>query len=324
MTKAKVADAEFIELWRTHRSAGKLAKLLDLAERNVHSRRRRMEQKHGIKLTADDQKAKHYEYLQTAHHRSANIQLGMESGEILVFSDAHFHPGIHSTAYLGLLWAIKEIQPKVVICNGDAFDGAQISRHPRIQWDEKPSVVQELKACEIALGEIEDTAKMARSNVKLIWPAGNHDLRLEARLAHNVPEFQGVKGFTLKDHFPAWQPCWAVWPTSDLVVKHRFRSGLHAAHLNATVSGKSMVTGHLHSLKVTPWTDYGGTRFGVDTGTLADPEGPQFVDYTEAGPLNWRSGFALLTLHKGRLLWPEVFHRVGPGQMEFRGKVIEV
>lgn len=74
---------------------------------------------------------------------------------------------------------------------------------------------------------------------------------------------------------------------------------------------------------VTPWTDYNGTRYGIDTGTLAEPAGPQFLDYTESGPTNWRSGFAVFTIHKGRLLLPELA-QVHGNAIEFRGKVIEV
>lgn len=97
-------------------------------------------------------------------------------------------------------------------------------------------------------------------------------------------------------------------------------------HNNAVQSGLSMVTGHLHSLKVTPWSDYTGTRFGVDTGTLAAPFGPQFNSYMEDGPRNWRSGFAVLTFHDGELLWPELVHvrNEEAGEVEFRGKVWNV
>lgn len=324
MPAPAVSNQEFIECWNTHRSATKVAEALGLSNRTVHARRRRLELKHGVKLASDDHRAAPYQHMHTAHTHGARYQLGIEDGTVIVFSDAHFFPGMRTTAFDGLLWAIRELRPKTVICNGDAFDGAQISRHPRIQWDAKPSVVDELKACEIALGEIEDEAKKARHNVKLVWPAGNHDLRLEARLAANAPEFQGVKGFTLKDHFPAWIPCWSCWPTDDVVVKHRWHNGLHGVYNNTLKSGKTIVTGHLHSLKVTPWTDYTGTRFGVDTGTLAEPIGPQFVDYTEDGPLNWRSGFVVLSFHKGRLLWPECVPVFGPGEIEFRGRIVRV
>ena len=324
-----VSEDEFVELWNTHKSAKKVAEAIGSDAVNVHRRRRAIERRRGIKLSSNYFNSHAYEHLQTAHTHNATPNLGIENGTVIVFSDAHFWPGLRSTAFDGLLWAIRELQPKAVICNGDAFDGAQISRHPRIQWDEKPSVVAELKACEMYLGEIEDEAKKARHNVRLMWPAGNHDLRLEARLAANAPEFQGVKGFTLKDHFPAWVPCWATWLTNDVVVKHRWHNGVHGAYNNTLKSGKSIITGHLHSLKVTPWTDYGPggelrTRYGVDTGTLAEPSGPQFMDYMEANPCNWRSGFAVLTFKDGRLLWPELAHKFADGQMEFRGKVYQV
>lgn len=85
-----------------------------------------------------------------------------------------------------------------------------------------------------------------------------------------------------------------------------------------------MVTGHLHQLKVTPYTDYNGRRYGVDTGTLADLFGPQFVDYTEANPVNWHSGFAVLTFKNGQLLQPELVQKWDEGTIEFRGQLIEV
>jgi hypothetical protein len=207
-----------------------------------------------------------------------------------------------------------------VVCNGDAFDGASISRYPRIGWDSKPTVREELKACEDSLHLIEDAAKKA----KLVWPLGNHDARFENRLAQNAPEFEGVQGFTLKDRFPAWTPCWSVWVNGDTVIKHRAKGGIHATRNNTLNAGKTIVTGHLHSLKVTPLTDYNGHRWGVDTGTLADPTGPQFVDYLEDGNTDWRSGFAVLTYHRGKLLWPEVVHVISESEVSFRGKVIAV
>lgn len=320
MVAPKVSEAEFIELWRTMKSAAKIARHLQSSEAAIHKRRRSVEQRNGIQLTANDVRASKYEHLQTAHLSKSRHHLGIENGTVLVFSDAHFWPGIRTTAYRGLLWAIDVLKPKAIINNGDAFDGAAISRHPRIGWDSKPSVIDELKACEMALGEIEDLAGRA----KLIWALGNHDARFENRLAANAPEFQGVRGFSLKDHFERWTPCWSCWPTEDVVVKHRYKGGIHATHQNTVSGGKSIVTGHLHSLKVTPWSDYNGTRYGVDTGTLADPAGPQFEDYLESNPTNWRSGFAVLTFHNGKLLWPEVAHKFDDDVIEFRGQLVNV
>jgi hypothetical protein len=159
----------------------------------------------------------------------------------------------------------------------------------------------------------------------LIWTLGNHDARFENRLAANAPQYEFVKGFTLKDHFPTWHPCWSCWPTDEVVVKHRWKGGIHATHNNTVNAGVSIVTGHLHSLKVTPFSDYHPyPRFGVDTGTLADRDGQQFINYLEDSPTNWRSGFAILTFHNARLLWPELVHKWDEGQVEFRGKVYDV
>jgi hypothetical protein len=322
MPAPKVNDAEFIELWRTHKSGAAVARALDMDAVDVRERRRRVELRHGINLESIAPNAK--PHLSTAGNHGARFHLGVQNGTVIVFSDAHFWPGLRSTAYDGLIWAIREMQPTAVICNGDAFDGSSISRFPRIGWDKKPSVIDELHACEIQLGEIEDEAKRARHNTRLVWTLGNHDARFENRLAQNAPEFEGVQGFTLKDHFPAWTPCWSCWATDDVIAKHRWKGGIHATHMNTVNSGKNMVTGHLHSLKVTPFSDYNGVRWGVDTGTLADIDGLQFVDYMEDNPANWRSGFAVLTFHKGKLLWPEVVHRFEQGKVEFRGRVIDV
>ena len=322
MPAAKCSSAEFIALWDQHRSPSLVARALGVSERAVHSRKLRMEADGTGKFPLiKDQRLK---FTVQKQEYSQNVQMGIEDGVVICFSDAHFWPGLYSTAYVALLYLIAELQPKAVIANGDVFDGAQISRHPRIGWDKTPSVIQELKACATALGEIEETAKRARHNAKLYWPLGNHDARFETFLAANASQYEHVHGFSLKDHFPAWQPCWSVWNGRGTIIKHRYKGGIHATHNNTMSSGVNIVTGHLHSLKVAAFTDYNGTRYGVDTGTLAEPRGPQFENYMEQNPASWRSGFAVLTFYKGRLLMPELVQVCGPGEVEFRGQVIEV
>ena len=320
----KVTDKDFIQAWEKYKSPTKVAEALGLSVRTAFARRRSLESKGAINLESGPRPQDVSDSRQASNQNPARVHCGIENGTVIVFSDAHFWTDYRNTAFKGLLWAIKEFKPKLVIANGDIFDGAGISRHPRIGWDSTPSVIDELKACEAALGEIEDTAKEARHNTKLVWTLGNHDARYENMLAANAPQYQFVKGFSLKDHFTAWQPCWSCWPTEEVVVKHRLKGGVHATHNNTLASGKSMVTGHLHSLKVTPYSDYNGTRFGVDTGTLAEVGGPQFINYLEDAPVNWRSGFAILTFFHGKLLWPELVHKWDEGQVEFRGQIINV
>jgi hypothetical protein len=314
-----VDDFEFMALWKEHGSATKMANVLDVSVRTVHIRRRRIEGKYEIQLGgADVRSAAYYPHISEREH-PAKHPVEIQNGTIVVFSDAHFWPGVRTTAFRALLNIGARLKPTMVINNGDAFDGASISRYPRIGWDHKPSVIEELKSCKERLGEIEEIVPGTK-----IWTLGNHDARFETFLAANAPQFEKVHGFKLKDHMPAWTPCWSAWVNNDCVIKHRWKGGIHAVHNNAVNSGRTMVTGHLHSLKVTPFTDYNGTRFGVDTGTLAEPQGPQFEDYLETSPTNWRSGFAVLTYHKGRLLWPEVVNVLDFDRVEFRGEVIDV
>jgi hypothetical protein len=313
-------DGEFIELWKTlGGNSRQMAERLGVTRRQLMDRRRRLERRHNLRLESTSPKASHYKHLSPVEH-TARRQLECQNGVVIVFSDAHFWPGVRTTAFKALLAFIRELKPKSVIANGDIFDGASISRFPRIGWDSKPSVREELQACTDRMGEIEEAANGA----KLYWPLGNHDARFETRLAQNSPEFEGVQGFTLKDRFPAWAPCWSVWINGEVVVKHRLKGGIHATRNNTLNAGKTTFTGHLHQLKVTPLDDYNGTRWGVDTGTLAEPHGPQFLDYTEDGILDWRSGFAVATFHNGQMLWPELCRVLEFGKVDFRGHVIDV
>jgi hypothetical protein len=229
------------------------------------------------------------------------LRRDLTDGYVIVGSDCHYFPGIVSTAHRAFVKLCREVKPSAVVLNGDVFDGSTISRHPRIGWDSKPTVAEELRAVDERTGEIEDAA----GTHELYWLLGNHDARYETFLAAHAPEFQNVDGFTLKSHFPAWRPGWSLFLNDDCVIKHRFKGGIHATHNNALWSGRTIVTGHLHSQRVTPLSDYNGTRWGVDCGTMAAPYGPQFQDYCEDNPRNWRQGFVLMRYWRGRLLEPQ-------------------
>jgi hypothetical protein len=298
--KAALTDEEFVAAWRKWGGATAMAKATGLTDRGIHARRKRLEGKLGISL---DSRLQAGGELRDRSHNPAMRELEIGDGFVLVGSDAHYYPGIASAAHRAFVLMCRELKPVCVVMNGDAFDGGAISRWPRIGWDSKPTVIQELEAVRERLTEIEEAGPK-----NLVWTLGNHDARFETYLASHAPEYQGVRGFHLKDHFPLWTPCWGLRINGNVVVKHRWHNGIHAVYNNTLKAGTSIITGHLHSLKVTPWSDYNGTRYGVDTGTMASPYGPQFVDYTEHNPVNWRSGFVVLRFKGGRLLWPQVVH----------------
>lgn len=255
------------------------------------------------------------------------IALDIQTGTVLAGSDFHYWPGEPSTAHRAFVYFAKKLRKqekrplRAVILNGDVVDFAGVSRHPPIGWTSIPTVVQEI---ECAIDRTDEIARAAGKGVERLWPAGNHDLRMETFIAQKAPELKGLKGSSLVDHFPLWRPCWSVHINGTTVIKHRGRGGIHAAWNNALNSGLTIVTAHLHSQKVTPVTDYRGTRYGVDLGCVADIYGPQFQDYLEDGVRNWRSGFGVLSFQDGELLPPELVTVVRPGVVVFRGELIEV
>lgn len=256
----------------------------------------------------------------TAKH-GVRLRAEVSNGTAIIFSDAHYWPGRASTAHRALVKLVHEMEPKLVICNGDAVDMAAISRHPPIGWEKQPTVQEEI---EVAQDRLHEIMKASPKRTRHIWNLGNHDARFETKLATVAPQFAKIEGIHLYDHFPLWDRAWSTWINDDVVVKHRWKGGVHATHNNAVNSGKTMVTGHLHSAKVTPFTDYNGTRFGVDTGCLASPYGDQFDNYTEDNARNWVSAFGVLTFVKDQLLWPELVTVWDENTVQFRGKLISV
>jgi hypothetical protein len=310
----KVNDTDFIASWREVGGSATAVRY-KMSARRAFDRRRDLEQRLGIVIKAPTK-------CPTAEleEHPARLAREIEDGIVLIGSDSHYWPGIVTAAHRAFVKLAKELQPKIIIKNGDVMDLPSASRHATIGWESRPTVADEIEATKQRLSEIEG----ACLNAELIWPLGNHDARFETRLATQAPEFAKVHGVHLKDHFPRWRPCWSTWINDDTVIKHRFKSGIHAPHNNAMWAGKTIVTGHLHSLKVMPLSDYNGTRWGVDCGTLADPYSAPFVNYTEDNPVNWRSGFVVLTFHRGELLWPEVVHIKDVNHFDFRGQVVEI
>lgn len=309
------SDADFVRLFEAH-GAAETARRLRINERNVHSRRASLERKLGRQIRAPN-----YNNSNTRHAEDhpGRLSCDIKDGIVLVGSDFHLWPGDKSTAFKAFVKFCKELKPSVVVANGDVLDFPQVSRHPPIGHQHLPSVEDEIEYAQEMLGEIEKAAFKARK----LWTLGNHDARFETRLATIAPEFARLHGFSLKNYFPQWEPCWSVW-VNDCVITHRFTGGHSATRNNTLRAGKSMVTGHLHSLKVTPFTDYNGTRYGVDCGCIADPSSRQFLDYTEDAPLDWRSGFVVLTFVGGRLLMPELVQVWDKDSVQFRGKIIKV
>lgn len=329
----KISDDEFIATWQRLKTGQKVASTLGINIRQVYYRRRSLEAKYGIQLDSlvagnspnspSGKIAARVDEL--AERRTLQYESDMDytlkDGVMLVASDAHYWPGLVTIAHEAFCRVAKKLKPKAVVLNGDILDGARISRHPRAVWQKQPLLKDELIAVQDRLAEIARAAKGA----DLIRTIGNHDARFENYLCQNAPELEEMTGSTLMDYLPEWRAGWCLhvnrsgdgWTT----IRHRpVGGGIHSAYNSALKSGVHYVHGHLHKLNITPWSDYRGRRYGVDTGSLAEPYGAQF-DYTEAGPVNWASGFIVLTFKDGILLPPEMVV-VDRGRAWFRGEEV--
>lgn len=317
---AAVSEPEFLRIWREENgNIRRIAARIGVSERSVQYRRRNVEEKHGEPLHSEKTKIS----MVIAHHK-ARVNLTIDDGCVVVFGDAHFRPGHKSVAFQALLKTLKRLKNvRGVIANGDIPDFSQISKHPRIGWEHRPTIKQEMEGVR---DRLDDIIKAAGPGVWKIWNLGNHCARWELNLAARVPEYEGMHGFSLKDWFPEWTPSWSTHinaGTDDWTeIKHRWKSGKHAPFNNAKEAAVHYVTGHLHSQKVQPFTNRRGTVYGVDAGCLADVDDYAFINYTEDAPLDWRSGFVVLTYRGGVLMPPELCTVTKLGAV-FRGEVIQ-
>lgn len=317
------SDEQFIAAWESNGfSPAKVARALGITERSVYSRRLALEGA-GIILPSaprDGTPIGQWTY-------PKQIDRTISDGVIIVGSDAHIWPGEDTTALKALLEVTRDLGKSVrlLVANGDWLDGASTNRHDPFGWVDRPNAKQELDCVTDALHRWRMAAKPARTGVECDYTVGNHELNFERKLAVQAKDYRGLPGMRLADHFPEWNVAWSCrvnWGTvGATMIKHRFASsGIHAAY-NATLkAGTNTVNGHTHSLEVKPWADYRGRRYACQSGSLADPNGPQF-EYHEQNPSPSCSGFAVLTFKDGRLLMPELCEVI-EGRAYFRGQVV--
>ena len=317
MPARKVTDEQLLEALRKTRSPTKLAAEFGVTARAITTRMRNV----GVAPALHAKDAQGVPTKAMIERSIGRISTTITDGRAVIFSDAHFQPDCISTANRALLKLLPQLRPALVVCNGDALDGASISRHPPLFGDKPATPAAELRACQERLTEI---AELSKGAVR-VWTLGNHDIRLHTYLATQAPQLVDMPGLDLRTLFPEWQFCWSLRVNTDIVIKHRYRGGMYAPANNVRGAlGMSFVTGHLHSLKVMPLSAYSDrTAYGVDTGMLAEPEWSAF-NYREDSPADWRSGFVVMTWRGGRLLWPEVVNVVEEGVVEFRGELMEV
>jgi hypothetical protein len=323
MAGKPLSTEEFIKAWHAANCAPEaVARLTGLTPRAVYGRRKKLVALGVVLPTIPSTSIGRANTVYSSDAARSYIrerQADISDGVVVVFSDAHFWPQEQTVANLALLEVIKALKPKRLIANGDIFDGARISRHAPLGWAELPTVKEEIEICQERMHEIRMAAQPKKTQCEFDWNIGNHDQRFDKFLVAHASEMAGSVP-RLQDKFPEWEMAWSLKLNNKVMIKHRWHNGIHATYNNALKGGMSIVTGHLHRLCVTPWADYTGRRWGVDTGTLSDPHLPQF-DYGENNATPHTPGFAVLTFKDGELLPPELVEVIGDVAY-FRGQVV--
>ena len=227
----------------------------------------------------------------------------------IIGSDLHVWDGDPTLIYKAFVKVAKSLKVDGIILNGDIIDGARISRHPSIRGSKAPKIEKEI-----------DTAKKwlrLLPNVKYkLWTLGNHDIRIDNYIAANASELDGYI-LSLHKHFTDWDFSFA-FEINGTEVRHRFRAGIHSGYNNTLHSGINIITGHTHQLQVTAMRDRRGSRWGVETGMMADPTGPQF-QYSEGTPSRSQQGFVVISFDEDGTMFPPELCEMINGRPVFRG-----
>lgn len=315
MVAKKISDETIIAEWETLGPSG-IARKHGMALRGIMDRRLTIQGKYGIVLKCNRSPLTlpRVEY-------PGELHLEIKTGVVISASDFHYWPGDPCVMHRAIVYLCKKLKPQAFIANGDVVDGATISRHPRIGWEQRPTWKQERETAQDRMHEI---ASACPRGCHKMWPLGNHDERFDTLQANRTPETEGATD-TLQDSFPAWQHCMATWINGEQIVfMHRYRGGTHATYNNVLHAGTSIVTGHDHAANIRMHDDFRRhTRYGVNTGMVADREGKQFV-YTRATPKNWREAAGVFTFNNGFLMQPELVLKVDENTVQFRGDLITV
>jgi hypothetical protein len=141
MAAPKCTEAHFIKLFKELKSPTAVAKVLGVTPRSVEARAQRIRFL-GEQLPVESKNSVHHEN----RYSKAISQIEISDGYILIGSDAHIWDTNWTCAQRAFIQFAKDLKPHTVILNGDVFDGASVSRHASIGWEQSPTVKQELES----------------------------------------------------------------------------------------------------------------------------------------------------------------------------------
>jgi predicted phosphodiesterase len=215
--------------------------------------------------------------------------------ELLAIPDLHF-PWCHDKALRWCIAQVKKYRPRYIVQLGDLYDQYCFSRYPK-----NPNVMtpqQELRRGAMKARKFWMDVTQASPESKRYQLLGNHDVRVNKRIAEKIPELQGLVKLSIYD-FPGVQSVHSDREHIELklnrapvILLHGWmtRPAAHLAHFR-----KSCIFGHTHRASLIHQIQDGGQPplFELNCGYLGDPTSPVF-DYGGSVAHNWNLGFGLV------------------------------
>lgn len=226
-----------------------------------------------------------------------DLELELENGIVAVASDFHV-PYHDKKAVSSFINYCREVQPDMIIINGDLVDMYMLSKFAKGEGRNPMSEIEEAR--EILATLRQDT------KADIYYIIGNHEQRLEKTILAKAPELASL----IEDVFSIFKlddigvkGAGTVTINDNFVFKHGTllgsKSGLSAIKEmeNAYLSG---ATGHTHRLAKYIARKAGRKFIWLETGCLCSME-PEYI----LTP-NWQQGFAMVQFENGKVKRAEV------------------
>jgi predicted phosphodiesterase len=216
----------------------------------------------------------------------------------VVMGDLHI-PFEDKKAVKVALDVAEDINPDIIILNGDVSDCWEISRFTK-RLDVDADLRDEIDQTRIFLMKLRNRFRKSR----IIYIYGNHEHRWSTWIANNARELHGLRGLTLKEQFDCTEEDIEVvysgnkessWLWGRLLIGHFDRVHKHSGYTAKNLldqKGISLIQAHTHR---------GGSSFrrmwdrdlGAWEGFCLCDRNPQYVDHP-----NWQLGFLAVTKSK--------------------------
>lgn len=226
-----------------------------------------------------------------------DIELDLKNGIVAVASDFHV-PYHDKKAVETFINYCREVQPDMIVINGDLVDMYMLSRFAKGEGRNPMSEIEEAR--EILATLRQDT------KADIYYVIGNHEQRLEKTILTKAPELASL----IEDVFSIFKldeigvkGVGTITVNDNFVFKHGTllgsKSGLSAIKEmeNAYLSG---ATGHTHRLAKYIARKAGRKFIWLETGCLCSME-PEYM----LNP-NWQQGFAMIQFENGKVKRAEV------------------